>query len=579
MRTSTTALAAVTLFALACGATSAIDGQSEDGTSESDLVATPTGIAAARLTAGLTNPTAMQFAPDGRLFVSEQGGTLRVIKNGALLPAPFVKLTVDSNNERGLLGIAFDPDFAHNGFVYVYYTSTTPRAHNRLSRFTASGDVAVAGSETVLLDLDDLSSATNHNGGNIQFGPDGELYVAVGENANGANAQTLSNLLGKMLRIHADGTIPASNPFFGSASGKNRAIWALGLRNPFTFAFQPGTHRMFINDVGLNTWEEIDEGIAGANYGWPTQEGNGSNPSFRNPIVQYGHGTSSTTGCAITGGAFYNPGTALLPAAHVGKYFFADACSGWIRELDPSTHAVTSFASGLAFPVSLQVGPDGALYVLTRSDSSVWRIGGSAASGAPAIGSDPRSITVTTGKSATFTVDASGTGLGFAWFKNGTAIAGATGKTLTLDHVQHADNGAHVVAVVANGAGTVTSATATLSVADLPANASLSHDVRPILGEHCGGCHLGGGVEGGFSGGLDLNVGHTHANLLAHSNCSHAVARVVPGSPSHSLLWQKLGGGGACGSTMPLGEPTLKTSNPHQFDVIEAWIAQGAKDN
>ena len=153
--------------------------------------------------------------------------------------------------------------------------------HNRISRFTANGDVAVAGSEVVILDLDNLSGATNHNGGALHFGPDGKLYAAVGENANGANAQSLTNLFGKMLRLNPDGTIPTDNPFFSTATGKNRAIWALGLRNPFTFAFNPAGSRMFINDVGQNTWEEINDGIAGANYGWPTTEGPTTEPAFR----------------------------------------------------------------------------------------------------------------------------------------------------------------------------------------------------------------------------------------------------------------------------------------------------------
>src|SRR3954469_2014663 len=213
-------------------------------------------------------PTAMAFAPDGRLFVCLQTGQLRVIKNGALLAAPFVSLAVDSSGERGLLGVTFDPNFASNQFVYVYYTTNAAPIHNRISRFTANGDVAAAGSEVILVDLDNLT-ATNHNGGAIHFGPDGKLYAAVGENANSANSQTLSNRLGKILRINPDGTIPTDNPFFSTAAGANRSIWALGLRNPFTFGFQPGTGRMFINDVGQSTWEEINDGIAGSNYGWP----------------------------------------------------------------------------------------------------------------------------------------------------------------------------------------------------------------------------------------------------------------------------------------------------------------------
>jgi glucose/arabinose dehydrogenase len=315
-----------------------------------------------------SSPTAMAFAPDGRLFVCLQGGQLRVIKNGALLAAPFITLTVTSDGERGLLGVAFDPNFSANNFVYLYYTTSTSPVHNRVSRFTANGDVAVAGSETVLLDLDNLSSATNHNGGAIHFGPDGKLYIGVGENANGSNAQTLGNLLGKMLRINTDGTIPADNPFVNTATGVNRAIWALGLRNPYTFAFQPGTGRLFIDDVGQSTWEEIDDGVVGSNYGWPITEGPTTDPRFRSPIFSYGHGTSSTTGCAIIGGAFYNPAVSQFPASYVGKYFFADLCSGWIRLLDPSNNSASDFAFGIATPVGLALGPDGCLYYLAQGN-------------------------------------------------------------------------------------------------------------------------------------------------------------------------------------------------------------------
>jgi glucose/arabinose dehydrogenase len=321
------------------------------------------------------SPTAMAFAPDGRLFVCQQGGQLRVIKTGSLLSTPFVSLTVDSSGERGLLGIAFDPNFATNHHLYVYYTVATSPIHNRVSRFTAVGDTAVPGSEAIILELDNLSSATNHNGGAIHFGPDAKLYIGVGENANGANSQTLSNLLGKVLRINADGTIPTDNPFYNTASGNNRAIWALGLRNPFTFAFQPGTTRLFINDVGQSTWEEINDGIAGSNYGWPTTEGPTSNPAFRSPIFFYGHGTTDTTGCAIVGGAFYNPPVAQFPSSYIGKYFFADLCSGWIRVFDPTAGTATGFATGISTLVDLHVGPDGALYYLAQgSGGQVFRV-------------------------------------------------------------------------------------------------------------------------------------------------------------------------------------------------------------
>jgi glucose/arabinose dehydrogenase len=322
----------------------------------------------------------MTFAPDGRLFVAEQDGDLRVIENGVLLPAPFLSVDVNSTGERGLLGIAFDPDFSANHYVYIYYTTQTTPIHNRVSRFTANGSVAIAGSETVILNLNNLS-ASNHNGGAIHFGADGKLYIGVGENATASNAQTLSNLLGKILRINADGSIPIDNPFYAQASGKNRAIWALGLRNPFTFAFQPGTDRMFINDVGQSTWEEINDGIAGSNYGWPDTEGPTGDPDFREPLFAYMHsGSGTAAGCAINGGAFYNPTTVQFPAEYVGDYFFGDYCRQWIRHYDPVSDSVSDFASNtVGGIVDVKVAPDGSLYYLARGNGAgaagVYRIG------------------------------------------------------------------------------------------------------------------------------------------------------------------------------------------------------------
>jgi glucose/arabinose dehydrogenase/disulfide oxidoreductase YuzD len=335
---------------------------------------------------GLNAPTAMALAPDDRIFVCEQAGTLRVIKNGALLSTPFVTLTVNSSGERGLLGVAFDPNFATNNFIYLYYTATTPAIHNRVSRFTANGDVVVPGSEVIVLDLNNLSGATNHNGGAIHFGPDGKLYIAVGENANPANAQSFSNLLGKILRINPDPAdlIPTDNPYFNDpgVTGNNKAIWALGLRNPFTFGFQPGTGRMFINDVGQNAWEEINEGVAHSNYGWSICEGDscsGTPPTdYRPPLYVYNHTTGTPTGCAIVGGAFYNPTTLQFPAGLVGKYFFADLCTGFIRYVNPSAvppfTSSSPFATGISSPVDLQVGNDGSFYYLSRGSNSVFRI-------------------------------------------------------------------------------------------------------------------------------------------------------------------------------------------------------------
>jgi glucose/arabinose dehydrogenase len=334
---------------------------------------------------GISSPTAMAIAPDGRIFVCQQTGALRVIKNGVLLANPFMTLTVNSSGERGLLGVAFDPNFTTNNFIYVYYTATTPTIHNRVSRFTANGDQVSPGTELMILDLPTLG-ATNHNGGAIHFGPDGKLYIAVGENAVPSNSQTFANLLGKMLRINPDpaNLIPSDNPYFNdpNVTGNNKAIWSLGLRNPFTFGFQPGTGRLFINDVGQNAWEEINEGVAHSNYGWSTCEGDvcGGTPpvDYRGPLYTYNHSSGTPTGCAIVGGAFYNPTSPTFPAGFIGKYFFADLCTGFIRFVDPNAGppipSSSPFATGISSPVDLQVGSDGSLYYLAIGTGSVFRI-------------------------------------------------------------------------------------------------------------------------------------------------------------------------------------------------------------
>ena len=431
----------------------------------------PAGFAETRVATGISNPTAMVISPDGRIFVSQQTGALRVIKNGTLLTQPFLTLNVNSSGERGLLGIAFDPNFASNNQVYVYYTTSTSPVHNRLSRFTASAgnpDVVTAGSEVQILNLPTLSSATNHNGGGLHFGTDGKLYISVGDNANSANAQSFNTPLGKLLRINADGSIPADNPFLSQTTGINQAIWARGLRNPFTFAIDRTNGRIHVNDVGQDSWEEVNLGTSAANYGWPQTEGN--NPAgvagVTYPVHTYQNAGSF---CAITGAAFYRPVTANFPSEYTGRFFFGDYCGGFIRVLSPPNYSTSAgFATGINSLVDVQVHPDGSLYYLARGGGDVFRVRYTAAV-APSISSQPANVTVAAGQSATFSVAASGSApLQYQWQRNGVNISGATGSSYSLTATA-GDNGAAFRAVVSNSAGSITSNAATLTV---PSNAA-----------------------------------------------------------------------------------------------------------
>ena len=248
---------------------------------------------------------------------------------------------------------------------------------SRVVASTSNPNVST-GVETVLLnDLPTVPSGGNHNGGALHFSPiDGKLYLAIGDQGSSSNAPNLNSRFGKLLRYNDDLTIPTDNPFYTTATGANRAIWARGLRNPFTFTFQPGTGRMFINDVGQDTWEEVNEGVAGSDYGWPSTEGPTTNPNFRAPIYAYRHSGGLVTGFAIVGAAFYNPPSLTFPATYQGDYFFADYVSGWINRLDPGgDNAVYAFARIGNSIFDLTVRPDGALYALANggSGSVVYR--------------------------------------------------------------------------------------------------------------------------------------------------------------------------------------------------------------
>ncbi|HEU4724602.1 MAG TPA: PQQ-dependent sugar dehydrogenase, partial [Candidatus Eisenbacteria bacterium] len=228
------------------------------------------------ITAGLT----MAFTPDGRMLVGELTEKIWVIPPGGSAPLAKPFLAMDGSllqGEQGLMDILLDPNFATNHWYYVFYTKTNPTGnHNRVSRFTASGDTTLAGSEFLLWE-DPVSANLEHHGGALFFGPGGKLFITVGEQFYAEDAQLLNTYRGKLLRINPDGTIPTDNPFYDGAGPNHDEIWAYGLRNPVRASYDPVSGRIYIGDVGGNdsntAKEEINVGVAGANYGWPLCEG------------------------------------------------------------------------------------------------------------------------------------------------------------------------------------------------------------------------------------------------------------------------------------------------------------------
>jgi glucose/arabinose dehydrogenase len=348
---------------------------------------------------------------DPRLFVVERAGGVRIVEDGILRPAPFLTVpNVDTFNERGLLSIAFAPDYAASGLFYVFTVALGP---DELDPSGAAGDLRVVEYSRSTTDpsLADPSSARlvlkqahgsagNHNGGQLAFGPEGLLYVTIGDAANGANAQDLSNDLGKLLRIDPrppSGVgfgAPTSNPFVGIA-GARPEVYALGLRNPFRASFGP-SGELVLPDVGQTTWEEVNVGrptgtaaattLAGANLGWPNCEGACSPPnaSFVDPIFQYGHGSTpaEATGCAIIGGyVVRDPALAGL----TGRYLYGDLCRNDLRTLDLGAPGGDPRSAGVSIPPAdsgpLGFGEDarGCVYVMTAA--TVYRIAESAVAG------------------------------------------------------------------------------------------------------------------------------------------------------------------------------------------------------
>lgn len=422
LRSRQNPLIALALLALLAGILSCAPGGEEEASMISSNVqpspappppppaASTVNLSLAQFAAGLNGPVGAYNAGTGdtRLFVVEQTGVIRVVQsNGAVLSTPFLDISgrVDSSeNEEGLLGLAFHPNYAANGVFYLNYTNTTGTRRTRVSRFSVTGNPNVAdpNSEDVLLTVEQPSD--NHNAGDIHFGPDGFLYVPLGDGGGsgdpGNNAQNVGTLLGKVVRIDVDSsggtspdcqgqgsghyTIPSSNPFVDGAGGTCDESWATGLRNPWRSSFDRLTGDFFIADVGQNQWEEINfqpaGSQAGQNYGWRCYEGNhpfntaGCGPInlFRFPIFEYQHGAGD---CSVTGGYVYR-GTAF--PVLFGRYVFTDFCTGNFWDIIPDGAGgwqVTQHTNLRTFGyVSFGEDSAGELYVVHRGNGTLSRL-------------------------------------------------------------------------------------------------------------------------------------------------------------------------------------------------------------
>ncbi len=322
---------------------------------------------------GLEFPVGMALTPDGRVFFNERlTGKIRIINpqnpQWQLVNTPFCQLPVATNGEQGLLGLALDPQFATNKFVYVYHSASNP-LRNRVVRYTESSGSCT--NETII--LDNLPASTNHNGGIIQFGPDGKLYVIIGDAENTANAQNITSLAGKVLRVNPDGSAPSDNPFFSNTNANAKKVYSLGHRNSYGFTFHGHTGHLWETENGPSDNDEINRVVSGGNYGWPTVKGIAGNPSFRDPILAY------TPTIAPTGIIAIPENSLTYPVAYRNNLLFVDFNGGKIRRVVLSGADLTqlgtssiAYNGGNGFLLSLMLGADGFVYV--SNGSAIFKV-------------------------------------------------------------------------------------------------------------------------------------------------------------------------------------------------------------
>ncbi|MGB2717015.1 MAG: LamG-like jellyroll fold domain-containing protein [Vicinamibacterales bacterium] len=497
------------------------------------------------IVANLSLPTNIEFLPDGTMLIGELGGTIQQLRPGAsqVEPTPFLTIANIGTQlgQQGLMDIELDPDFATNGHYYVFYTRGTPN-NDLVSRFTASTASTVPGSELVIWQ-DSVAANAEHHGGAINFGADGKLYITVGDHFDASDAQRLTSYHGKILRVNKDGTIPEDNPFHDGAGPNRDEIWALGLRNPFRASVDRATGRYYVGDVGGNDYsvaaEELNLGVAGANYGWPICEGSCVVSGMTNPIFSYPHNGRDAS---ITAGFIYRG--SQFPAEYIGSFFYADYTQNWIRRLTfdadgnvSSSHFFVPEDETADGPygdiVHLTLGPDGALYYTDLGFSDVGGTFGVSkirrvsytppgdqppavvATASPLFGLPP----LTVGFSSAGSSDPEGQPLIYHWeFGDGT-----TADTADATHVYFTSGRYTAVLTVSDGSHFRNSTPLTINVGSPP--------VATILAPATGGTFRAGDVITFSGAGTDPDDGPLPDTAFSWAIDFHHESHVHPGLP------------------------------------------------
>lgn len=492
------------------------------------------------------NPTSMVSAPDGRVFITEKNGAIRIIRDDQLLDQPLLKIEVDDSNERGLGHMVLHPDFEHSGYYYVFYSVPGLR-HNRISRFTANGDHTVPGSEVIILDLDELGGEI-HNGGDMVFGFDGYLYIGTGDGGQNWRGVDLGSTNGKILRVDDAGNPVPDNPWFTFPYLRANLVYAYGFRNPFTLTLHPQTGEIYANDVGGSKYEEINLVEYGRFYGWPTVEGKRTTeivpPEYKDPLFRYAHLNGY---CAVVGSAFYLPLIQQFPEEYAGRYFYSDYCTGYIRMLDPeSGQDLGLFIGDGDRVVDLEVSPSGSLYYLERkglgdgspedntgtNEGVLWKVSYTG-SGAPFISLQPHSALVSVGEDATYSVLASGeVPLTYTWLIDGEVSQVTDGPDFTFEGVTADQDSTRIQVEVSNASGSRLSDEVLLRV-------TTNHRPNPLIQAPLAGSNYKAGTMIHFEGtATDDEDGSLSSDALSWKIDFHHGTHTHPGLPWTSGMTQ-----------------------------------------